>query len=46
MDILDRNVPSYVTVNAQVVTLLTVSVIGDAIQDGREATVKNVNMLF
>ena len=44
MAILDKTVPIIAAAHAQVVTMSTVPVIGDAIQDGRETTAKNVGL--
>lgn len=44
MDFSEKGVPKAVTVNARVVTTLTVCVTGDVIQDGWETTVKIVNI--
>lgn len=46
MDFSVKGVPLVAVVNAKVVTTLTVSVTGVVNQDGRETTVKNVNMLL
>ena len=44
MDSMEKYVPIVVSVHAQVVTTLTVSVTGDVNQDGRETTVMNVSI--
>mgnify|MGYP003692456647 CR=1 FL=1 len=44
MDSLEKGVLIFVTVNVQVVTILTVPVTEDVVQDGKEIFAKNVNM--
>lgn len=44
MAILDKTVPTIAAAHAQVVTMSTVPVTGDAIQDGRETTANNVGL--
>lgn len=44
MDSLEKGVLIVVTVNVQVVTILTVPVTEDVVQDGKEIFAKNVNM--
>ena len=44
MDSLEKGVLIVVTANVQVVTILTVPVTEDVVQDGKEIFAKNVNM--
>lgn len=44
MVILDKTVSAIAAAHAQVVTMSTVPVTGDAIQDGRETTANNVGL--